>query len=354
MAAYDTSVLKLLAIACAVLWAEQVGAANRDIYLYQGADRAEKLVAGSKKEGQVVLYGTMTVQDGRALGAAFEKKYGVKLVHWRGSAERIVQRALVEARSHHDGADVFETSSHRMEALYREKLLEDFYTPAFQELSPAAFPRGHRQYVAARFAFFVVGYNTRLVKPDEVPRSYEDLLNPRWNGRLAIESTDVLWFAALTKAMGEERGLAYFRKLAAMKPTIRNGHILAAQLVASGEIPLFVDAYNNNMETLKKAGAPVDWKSLMPAFGQASAIGLSKDARRPHAALLFTEFLLSREGQEFFKAVNRVPSNLKVETPLNQFPHEIIDPAIALDEGDKWDKLWSNLFLGGKPVEREE
>jgi iron(III) transport system substrate-binding protein len=347
-------VLKLLAIACAVLWAEQSSAANRDLYMYQGADRAQKLVAGAKKEGQVVLYSTMTVQDGRALGAAFEKKYGIKLMHWRGSAEKIVQRALAEARSGHDGADVFETSSHRMEALYRERLLEDFYSPAFQELSPAAFPRGHRQYVAARFAFFVLGYNTKLVKPGELPNSYEDLLHPRWTGRLAIESTDVLWFAALTKAMGEERGLAYFRRLAAMKPTLRNGHILAAQLVASGEIPLLVTAYNNNMETLKKAGAPVDWKPLAPAFGQASAIGLAKDSRRPHAALLFTEFLLSRDGQEFFKAVNRVPASLAVDTPLNKFPHEIIDPAIALDEGDKWDKLWSNLFLGGKPVEREE
>jgi len=346
--------LKSFAIVAAFLVAVQASAANRDMYLYQGADRLQKLVAGAKKEGQVVLYSTMTVQDGRVLGAAFEKKYGVKLVHWRGSAEKIVQRSLAEARSGHDGADVFETSSHRMEALYREKLLEDFYTPAFKELSPAAFPHGHRQYVAARFAFFVLGYNTRLVKTSELPNSYEELLDPRWNGRLAIESTDVLWFAALVKSMGEDRGLAFFKKLAAMKPQIRNGHILAAQLVASGEIPMLVTAYNNNMETLKKHGAPVDWKPLAPAFGQSSAIGVARDSRRPHAALLFADFLLSREGQEFFKSVNRVPSSLAVDTPLNKFPHEIIDPAIALDEGDKWDKLWSNLFLGGKPVEREE
>src|SRR5207237_5628348 len=111
--------------------------ANRDIYMYQGADRAEKLLAGARKEGPVVLYSTMTVQDGRALGAAFERKYGIKLMHWRGSAEKIVQRALAEARAGRDGADVFETSAHRMEALYREKMLEDFYTPAFKELSPA-------------------------------------------------------------------------------------------------------------------------------------------------------------------------------------------------------------------------
>ena len=337
-----------------LLYAAPLLAANRDIYMYQGPDRAERLVAGAKKEGQVVLYSTMTVQDGRALAAAFEKKYGVKLVHWRGSAEKIVQRALAEARSAHDGADVFETSSHRMEALRREQLLEDFYTPAFAELSPAAFAKGHRQWVAARFAFFVLGYNTRLVNASELPATYEDLLQPRWNGRLAIESTDVLWFAALVKSMGEQKGLAFFRRLAAMKPSVRNGHILGAQLVASGEIPLFIDAYNNNMETLKRAGAPVDWQALAPAFGQASAIGVAKHSRRPHAALLFTEFLLSRDGQEFFKSVNRVPSSLAVDTPLNKFPHEIIDASIALDEGEKWDKLWSQLFLGGKPVERDE
>jgi len=338
----------LYAAACAA------PAANRDIYLYQGGDRAARLIAGAKQEGQVVLYSTMTVQDGRALAAAFERKYGVKLIHWRGSAEKIVQRALAESKSGHDGADVFETSSHRMEALRREQLLEDFYTPAFSELSPAAFAPDHRQYVAARFAFFVLGYNTRLVKPAELPARYEDLLNARWQGRLAIESTDVLWFAALVKAMGEERGLAFFRRLAAMKPQIRSGHILGAQLVASGEIPVFIDAYNNNMETLKRSGAPVDWKPLGPVFGQASAIGVAKHSRRPHAALLFTEFLLSREGQEFFKSVNRVPASLTVDTPLNRFPHEIIDPAIALDEGEKWDRLWSEIFLGGKPVGREE
>src|SRR5712692_4109415 len=298
---------------------------NREIYLYQGADREARLVERAKKEGPVVLYSTMTVQDGRVLAAAFERKYGVKVTHWRGSAEKIVQRALAESRAGRNEVDVIETSAHRMEALYREKLLEDFHTPAFKELAASAFPRDHRQYVAARFVFFVLGYNTNLVKPGEVPTSYEDLLLPRWTGRLAIESTDVLWFAALTKAMGEEKGLAYFRRLAAMKPAIRSGHILAAQLVASGEIALFVTAYNNNMETLKKAGAPVDWRAIQPAFGQASSIGVSKYSRRPHAALLFTEFVLSREGQELLKSVNRVPASLAVDSSLNRFPHELID-----------------------------
>ena len=327
---------------------------NREIYLYQGADREARLVERAKKEGPVVFYSTMTVQDGRVLAAAFERKHGVKATHWRGSAEKIVQRALAESRAGRNEVDVIEMSAHRMEVLYREKLLEDFHTPAFDELSPAAFPRRHRQYVADRFTFFVLGYNTNLVKPEEVPSSYEDLLHPKWVGRLAIESTDVLWFAALAKAMGEDKGLAYFRRLAAMKPMIRSGHILAAQLVASGEIPLLVTAYNNNIETLKKSGAPVAWKPIAPVFGEASAIGLAKRSGRPHAALLFAEFVLSRDGQEALKGVNRVPASLAVDSPLNKFPYQMIDPALALDEGDKWDNFWSKLFLGGKPVERDE
>src|SRR5262245_23331830 len=169
---------------------------SRDIYMYQGPDRDKRLVEGARKEGQVVLYSTMTVADGKALAAAFERKYGVRVNHWRGSAERIVSRAVAEARARRYEADAFETSSHRMEALYRERLLEDFHTPVLRDIVAEAFPQGHRQYVAARFAFFVMGYNTNLVKPADLPASYQDLLDPRWTGRITIEGTDVLWFAA--------------------------------------------------------------------------------------------------------------------------------------------------------------
>ena len=323
---------------------------SRDIYMYQGPDREKRLVEGAKKEREVLFYSTMTVADGKALASAFERKHGVRVNHWRGSAERIVSRAVAEARARRHEADVFETSSHRMEALHRERLLEDFHTPVLRDIVPEAFPRGHRQYVAARFAFFVMGYNTRLVKAQELPATYEDLLQPQWMGRITIEGTDTLWFAAVAKSMGEEKGIAYFRKLAAMKPVIRNSHILVAQLVASGEVPFFLTTYNNNIETLKLKGAPVEWKPLQPAFGQAASIGVSKYAPHPHAALLFTEFVLSKEGQEIVKAANRVPTSALVDSPLNKFKYEIISPTLALDEGDKWDNLFSSLFLGGQAV----
>src|SRR5207244_12816902 len=137
---------------------------NREIYLYQGADREARLVERAKKEGPVVLYSTMTVQDGRVLAAAFERKYGVKVTHWRRSAEKIVQRTLAESRAGRNEVDVIETSAHRMEALYREKLLEDFHTPAFDELSPAAFPMRHRQDVSAPCALSVMRTTTKMLR----------------------------------------------------------------------------------------------------------------------------------------------------------------------------------------------
>ena len=101
---------------------------------------------------------------------------------------------------------------------------------------------------------------------------------------------------------------------------------------------------------MKSKGAPVEWKPLQPAFGQAAAVGLSRYAPHPHAALLFTEFVLSKEGQEILKSGNRVPTSRLVDSPLNKFKYEIVDPVLALDEGDKWDALFSNLFLGGRAV----
>ena len=338
---------------CVLLAVPAYAAGNRDIYMYKGADRDKMLAEMAKKEGTVTFYSTMTVKDAQAISEAFEKKYGVKVMAWRGGSEKIVQRAVTEARAGRHDVDVIETNGPQMEMLYREKLLEEFYTPVIKDIPASAIPK-HRHYVADRFAFFVLAYNTNLIKPADVPKTYEDVLDPKWKGKIGIEATDVVWFAAVTKAMGEEKGMAYFRKLAAMKPEMRTSHILMAELVSAGEIPMVLTAYNNNAETLKQKGAPIDWKPLQPAFGRPSSIGLAKNAPHPHAALLFAEFVLSKDGQEILKKVNRVPASLAVDSPLNKFKYDIIDPTIVLDEWDKWSKLWSELFLGGKPVEKEE
>ena len=325
---------------------------HRALYLLEGAERQGRLLAGARREGTVVIYTSLNTQDSGPLTAAFETRYGVKTQLWRTSSEKVVQRAVTEARAGRFACDVLETNGPEMEALYREQVLDPFRSPQFTDLAPAAFP-AHKGYVADRFNFFTIAYNTNRVQPNEVPNTYDDLLHPRFVGRIGLEAGDVDWFGAMMKHMGEQNGRAFFRKLAAAKPQIRSGHTLVGQLVASGEIPLAANIYNHNAERLIVQGAPIRWKALVPTFGRPNAVGLARRAPHPHAALLFADFLLSREGQTILKARNRVPSSLAVSSHLNAFPFEMIDPAITLDEDEKWSKMWSDLFLRGQRVQRE-
>src|SRR5216683_579671 len=283
-------------------------AANREIYLYQGADRAQRLVSQAKKEGSLSLYSTMTLEDASPLLAAFEKKYGIKVAMWRAINQKLVQRALAEARAGKYPVDVYEGSGHGMEILHREGLLEKFWSPAFGDIPPEAFPR-HGYYAPDNLLFFVMG------------------------------------FAAVAKAMGEGKGLAYFEKLAGMKPQIRSGHTLMTELVAAGEIPIVLTLYNQAVDKMKEKGAPIDWKPLAPAFGRADGIALAKQAPHPHAALLFADFVLSPEGQRIIKEQNRVPVNRKVDSTFDTKVFRLIDSAALLDEWDTWEKRWNSLFL---------
>lgn len=313
---------------------------------------AQELVERARQEGSITVYTSMQLQDSRPIAEAFEKKYGVKVNLWRASGEKVVQRAMTEARGGRHEVDVLETDGAQMEIAYREKLLAPLQAASIKDIPPAIVPP-HRHYVPTRLSLYVMAWNTKLVAPADVPNTYEDLLKPRWRGKLAMEAADVAWFAAVVKAMGEEKGLDLFRKLAAQKPSMRHGHTLMVELVSAGELELTPDAHVQGVARLKDKGAPIEWKALQPAFGQPSSVGVARRAPRPHAAQLFADFILSGEGQQIIRSRNRVPSSGMVQSPLSNFQFGLVDPRIALDEWDKWSKLWSNLFLEGKAVERD-
>ena len=344
-------IASLLAPALAV--AQGKPGPHADLYLYKGADRDAKVAAGAKKEGKVVVYTSLNTKDSVPISEAFEKKYGVKVELWRSSSEKVLQRAVTEFRAGRYSVDAFELNGPELEAMWREGLLDRFHSPQAANMPPQAFAK-NGAYIADRFNFFTIAYNTNLVKPNEVPSSYEDLLKPNWVGRIGIEASDTDWFGSMVKYMGEEKGMAFFRKLADMKPQMRTGHTLMAELVASGEIPLAATIYNHNAERLKVKGAPIDWKPLTPTFGRPNGVSVAKQAPHPHAALLFVDFMLSIEGQKLLQKRNRVPASNKVDSKLNDFPYEMIDPVVVIDEADKWEKRWSELFLKGQAIRREK
>src|SRR5262249_9879856 len=212
----------------------------------------------------------------------------------------------------------------------------------------------HRAWVGSRLNVFVQAYNTRLVKKEELPRNFAELADARWKGRLAIEAGDDDWFAAVVKELGESEGLALFRAIAGKNTiSLRRGHTLLANLVASGEVPLALTVSNFTAEQLKQKGAPLDWFVLPPAVARANGVGVARSAPHPHAALLYYDFMIGEEGQRILAQREFVPTSRTVETPLHRLPLKLIDPAEMLDQGERWTRLFEDI-VRRKPGARAE
>ncbi|HEY6863375.1 MAG TPA: extracellular solute-binding protein [Burkholderiales bacterium] len=333
-----------LALATSAPAAALAQGGNAALYTYKGADREQRLIEGAKKEGSVVLYTSLATTESVPLSQAFEKKYGVKVELWRATSDKVVQRALTEARARRHAVDVVETNGPELEMLAREKLLSRFESPYLEDLPPAAVP-AHRLWVSDRLNFFVVAYNTDKVKRAELPKTYDGFLDPKGKGRIGIEATDQEWLATIVKLWGEPKGMDFFRKLAAMRPDVRKGHVLLSELIAVGEVPVGLTVYNANAESMKRRGGPIDWAPVQPVVARPQAIAVFAEAPHPHAALLLADFVLSPEGQQLFLSMGRVPASIKVKSPLNNFPYTLVDPITVLDESGKWEKIWNDLFI---------
>jgi iron(III) transport system substrate-binding protein len=314
------------------------------IYMYRGADRDARLLEKARQEGTLTWYTSMASKESMPLSKAFEKKYGVKVELWRAPSDKVLQRAITEGQAKRYIFDVVETNGPEVEMLGREKLLSEYFSPYFADLPPMAFPPS-RLWVTDRLNFFVVAYNTNKIKRDDLPRHYEGFLAPKWKGQIGLEATDSEWMATIIKNLGAERGNKLFEKLSAMRPDVRKSHILLAEMVGAGEVPVALTVYNSEVESLKRRGGPIDWAPVEPVVGRPQGLGLSRHGPHPHAALLFADYMLSPEGQELLNSMGRVPVSLKVKTDLNNFPYTMIDSDTVLDESEKWEALWNKLFI---------
>ena len=304
------------------------------------ADRVER----AKREGTLVLYTSLAPTESQPLADAFEKKYGVKVTLWRALSEEVVQRVITEAKGRRYTVDVVETNGPEMEMIAREKLLAEFSSPHLADLPAHAIPT-HRMWIPDRMNFFVVGYNTAKVNRAEIPATYEGFTDPKWKGRIGLEATDAEWMATLIKTSPGAQGMDLMRRLSALRPALRKGHVLLASLVAAGEVPVGLAMYNSNIETLKRKGAPIDYVPVQPVVARPQGIGVARNAPHPNAALLFADYVLSPEGQKLFESMGRVPASTKVKSAFNNFPFTVIDPVTVIDESAKWDKIWNDLFV---------
>ncbi len=318
-------------------------AAVADIALSQASDRQSKLIEGAKKEGVFTLYSSMPVPDINALTEVFYKRYGVKALVWRAGSEEVLQRTVTEARGGRFEVDIVENSVPSMEALHREKLLQQVLSPLQAQIMPEAVP-AHKEWVGSTFDAFVQGYNTNLIKKDDLPKSYQDLLDPKWKGQLGIEAEDQSWFALLTQELGQDKGEKLFRSIVDTNGiSVRKGHTLLANLVASGEVPLALTLYNYAPEQLKQKGAPIDSFIIPPAIAQFRAVGLLKKAPHPNAAILWYDFMLGEEAQQILTKRFNYPTNLKINSPVKNQQFKFINPQEFLDMNLKWSKTYEQM-----------
>ncbi len=264
------------------------------------------IVEAAKKEAKLVWYTSMAIDTSKPVLDAFLKQYPfIKADLVRAGEEQLSNRILTETRA---GRWLFDVvSSSAVQVLAGRNFLSP-YISMESEAHPKEFRDAHGRWTAVYVNNLIVAYNKKMVAEKEIPKDYGDLLDPRWKGRMLMDSTDYDWFGTLMTVWGREKATKYMEQLARQEPSWRRGHGLLAQLIAAGEVPLGW-AYSFRIERMKSEGAPVDWvESLNPTVTTINGIGVSVKANNPNTGKLFIDFILSKKGQEMIRDMRRIPS----------------------------------------------
>ena len=281
-------------------------------------ERQQRLYELAKNEGEAVIYANMDVSAMKPLTDGFMKRYpGTKAasVHFSGAA--IITRLDVEARAGKPVSDVVLSGQLGVLALIEKKIAMRYRSPE-REFFRDGLKDKDGLWTAYMTNVMVSAYNTRQIKKEEAPRTVEDLLKPRWKGKLTMDSQSYVWFGTMLQYLGEEAGLRFMRQLNEQNISHQRGRRLMTQLVAAGEFDMAVETNLNSVLTLNKQGAPLSFAPIQPYFLSPSLVFMSANAPRPYTGALFIDYLLSEDGQKIVVTTNRMPANAKVKSPESQ------------------------------------
>ena len=333
-------------------WAAQAKPmALNELAFYQGKDRDALIVEGAKKEAQVTFYTSNTWMAGH-VAQEFGKKYPfVKANVYRSDSKELLKRLTEEAAAGRQIADVVETSPDYMALLQQGNMFQELLLPDFGRYDDEVKRKGKRGvlYWVSRELYISLGFNTKAISAAEAPKTFNDLLDPKWKGKMSIAgtTTGTQWIGAVVETYGRE----FLEKLAAQEINVQNiSGAALAELVSSGEVPLSPTIFNSNIAVLKKKGAPVEWRPIEPVIGTTGMSGLVAKAPHSHAGLLFIDFLHSKEGQEAVVRGGLSSTRNDVSDPEMKFkkiyieskyPPEIIEKKFA-----EWEGYKRKLFIG--------
>lgn len=315
-----------------------------------GAERTERLQEMAQEEGgELSLYTSLSSEVEDELAGAFEDSFEIDVSVFRADSESILQRLREESRASFEGADVVETTAVELVALEAEDILAHYESPEVDRLIEGA---QHEGWTIDRFNNFVVSWNTEDVAPDEVPQAWEDLAEDEWEGRLAMEPTDVGWFKGLwdhwvAEGRSEEEVQELFERMSRNALFIK-GHTTTGTLLAAGEFSVAASNYSYLVEASKATGAPVEWKPpVEPIFSLPFGVAPIRNTPRPATALLFTDWLLS-DGQEVLQELQLDPAreDLSATADIEQIIVELGSP----DEMDTWNDRYEELTKLGETI----
>ena len=306
---------------------------------------AQSPVDAAKKEGKVVIYGSLETGIMDAIEKAFTKKYGIPIDYFRAASNKTLDRVLTEARVNRTVADVVVTNSGPMLLLKKENVFAKYISP-----EAARYPDEVRDpdgLLSPIYRMVIVGilYNTKMVKPGEEPKSLEDLLTPRWKGKWVMPDpsrhfTTGVWVRNLEQLYGKE-WLVMAKKLADAKPILVESFIPSAQKVTSGEALAGI-TYLKYVYIMGKDGAPLDYARLPKMLADSHQIGILAKAPHPNAARLFEDFFISREGQEIMAKEGEFVTAKGVYPPIKDADKI---KAMQMHELDRKEyKKWSGEF----------
>jgi ABC-type Fe3+ transport system substrate-binding protein len=278
-----------------------------------GAESEQEKVEAAKKEGAVYWYGSMNVDDASALIAGLNKKYPfMEIKRTRAANAPILSKLDVEARARGLNVDVID-----LDGFYVAQALKRNYWVRYVSPELAAYPKELSDPAGRWSDFFllpqVVIYNTNLVSSASAPKSYNDLLDPRWKNLIAIPDSGVTWYHGILQYMGAEKGRSFMKRLAAQNVHVQAGNRMMVELTMAGEHAIGLAAYAHRIGQFQKRGAPMGWIKDDVLITTPQAIGVSGYGKSPNAAKLILDFTLSQEGQTILRRSGRIPANPKVD-----------------------------------------
>jgi iron(III) transport system substrate-binding protein len=268
----------------------------------------------AKKEGKLMIYTSLNAEEFEKVVPVFTKKYPeIKVEFFRADSEGVTQKALTEFRANTHIADIVETNDVNITQLISAGVIAQ-YKSSETKAYPAGSYDADGFYAADRINLVVIAYNTDMVKKEDAPKKMEDLLDPKWAGKIAVEPDDWPLMAYTTKTMGEAKAQEFWTKLAAQKPRVVKGHTELANFMVAGEFAVSPNVYAHRVISLQDKKAPIDWVKTDPVYAFPHVVALTKNAKNPNAAKVWIDWLLSVEGQEALVAAGRIPARPGVKT----------------------------------------